>query len=301
MTLLSHGDHVICNANIYGETFCVMTEILSKCGVDVTFVDYQDIEAVRKAVRPETKLIYSEVFSNPTLTLVDLKAVADIAHENGALLMVDNTFTTPIAIRPMDFGADIVINSLTKFLNGHSDAIGGSITASAELCDKIQPVAMLLGTPGDPFSSWLIHRGIHTASLRMPQAMHTAEKLAAALAKNPHVSHVNHPSLPDYPQKALADQMFGKKGYCAMLSFIVPEDIEKIDQFMLALRFPRYAPTLGGLHTTLSHPVTSSHMGVPDETRRKMGITPGLIRVSVGIEDTDDLIADFENALKVFD
>ena len=178
---------------------------------------------------------------------------------------------------------------------------GGSIPASAELCDKIQPVAMLLGTPGDPFSSWLIHRGIHTASLRLPQAMHTAEKLAAALAKNPHVSHVNHPSLPDYPQKALADSMFGKKGYCAMLSFIVPEDLEKIDQFMLALRFPRYAPTLGGLHTTLSHPVTSSHMGVPDETRRKMGITPGMIRVSVGIEDADDLVADFENALKVFD
>lgn len=301
MTLLSRGDHVICNANIYGETFSVMTQILSKCGVEVTFVDYQNTDDIRKAVRPETKLIYSEVLSNPTLTLVDLRTVADIAHENGALLMVDNTFTTPIAIRPMDFGADIVINSLTKFLNGHSDAIGGSITASAELCDKIQPVAMLLGTPGDPFSSWLIHRGIHTASLRLPQAMHTAEKLAAALAKNPHVSHVNHPSLPDYPQKALADRMFGKNGYCAMLSFIVPEDLEKIDQFMLTLHFPRYAPTLGGLHTTLSHPVTSSHMGVPDETRRKMGITPGMIRVSVGIEDADDLVADFENALKVFD
>ena len=160
---------------------------------------------------------------------------------------------------------------------------------------------MLLGTPGDPFSSWLIHRGINTASVRMPQAMHTAEKLAATLATNKHVSRVNHPSLPTYPQKELADRMFGKNGYCAMLSFIVPEDLEKIDQFMLALKFPKYAPTLGGLHTTLSHPVTSSHMGVPDETRRKMGITPGMIRVSVGIEDADDLAADFENALKVFD
>lgn len=160
---------------------------------------------------------------------------------------------------------------------------------------------MLLGTPGDPFSSWLIHRGINTASVRMPQAMHTAEKLAATLAANKHVSRVNHPSLPTYPQKELADRMFGKNGYCAMLSFIVPENLEKIDQFMLALKFPKYAPTLGGLHTTLSHPVTSSHMGVPDETRRKMGITPGMIRVSVGIEDADDLAADFENALKVFD
>ena len=301
ITLLSKGDHVICNSNIYGETFSVMTEILPKFGVEVTFVDYQNTEDIRSAVRKETKLIYSEVFSNPTLTLVDIKAVADIAHENGALLMVDNTFTTPIAIRPIDFGADIVINSLTKFLNGHSDAIGGSITTTADICDKIQPVAMLLGTPGDPFSSWLIHRGIHTASLRLPQAMHTAEKLASTLAMNPHVTHVNHPSLPDYPQKELADRMFGKNGYCAMLSFIVLEDLEKIDRFMMALRFPKYAPTLGGLHTTLSHPVTSSHMGVPDEIRRKMGITPGLIRVSVGIENADDLVADFENALKVFD
>lgn len=301
MTVLDSGDHVICNANIYGETFCVMTQILKKCGVDVTFVDYQNTEDIAKAVQPNTKLIYSEVFSNPTLTLVDLRAVAGIAHQNGALLMVDNTFTSPIAIRPIDFGADIVINSLTKFLNGHSDAIGGSITTTHALCDKIQPVAMLLGTPGDPFSSWLIHRGINTASVRLPQQMHTAERLAQVLSQNKHVSKVNHPSLPTYPQKALADSMFGPHGYCAMLSFIVPEDLEKIDQFMKALKFPRYAPTLGGLHTTLSHPVTSSHMGVPDETRRKMGITPGMIRVSVGIENADDLAADFENALKVFD
>lgn len=301
MALLEPGDHVICNANIYGETFCVMTQILKKCGVEVTFVDYQNTEDIAKAVRPNTKLIYSEVFSNPTLTLVDLRAVSALAHQNGALLMVDNTFTSPIAIRPIDFGADVVINSLTKFLNGHSDAVGGSVTTTHELCGKIQSVSMLLGTPGDPFSSWLIHRGINTASVRIPQQMHTAERLAQVLSQNKHVSKVNHPSLPTYPQKELADSMFGKNGYCAMLSFIVPEDLEKIDQFMLALKFPRYAPTLGGLHTTLSHPVTSSHMGVPDETRRKMGITPGMIRVSVGIEDADDLTADFENALKVFD
>ena len=301
MTLLGRGDHVICNSNIYGETYGVMTQVLSKCGVEVTFVDYQNTENIAAAIRPETKLIYSEVLSNPTLTLVDLRTVTELAHQHGALLMVDNTFTTPISIRPIEFGADIVINSLTKFMNGHSDAIGGSITTTSELCEKIQPMAMLLGTPGDPFSSWLIQRGVNTASLRLPQAMHTAEKLAKVLADHRHVSRVNHPSLPDYPQKELADRMFGKNGSCAMLSFIVPEDLEKIDQFMLALRFPRYAPTLGGLHTTLSHPVTSSHMGVPDETRRKMGITPGMIRVSVGIEDPDDLVADFENALKVFD
>ena len=298
LTVLEPGDHMICNANIYGETFCVMTQILKKCSVEVTLVDYQNTEDVAKAVRPNTKLIYSEVFSNPTLTLVDLRAVAEIAHKNGALLMVDNTFTSPIAIRPIDFGADIVINSLTKFLNGHSDAVGGPVTTTQALCDKIQPVAMLLGTPGDPFSSWLIQRGVKTASLRLPQQMHTAEKLAKMLSEHPRVEKVTHPRLSPSPQKEPADRTIGKTTKSAMLSFIVEEDLEKIDQFMLALKFPRYAPTLGGLHTTLSHPVTSSHMGVPDETRRKMGITPG---VSAGIEDADDLVADFENALKVFD
>ena len=152
MTLLSHGDHVICNSNIYGETYCVMTEILSKCGIEVTFVDYQNTEDIAKAVRPETKLIYSEVLSNPTLTLVDLKAVAEIAHKNGAYLMVDNTFTTPIAIRPIDFGADIVINSLTKFLNGHSvpsPPRGHCVTKSSRWpCYWVPPV-----TPSAPGSS----------------------------------------------------------------------------------------------------------------------------------------------------
>lgn len=299
LAILEPGDHIICNANIYGETFCVMTQILKKCNVEVTLVDYQNTEDIVRALRPNTRLIYSEVFSNPTLTLVDLRAVAEIAHRHGALLMVDNTFTTPIAIRPIEFGADIVVNSLTKFLNGHSDAAGGAVTATQALCDKIHPVAMLLGTPGDPFSSWLIQRGIKTASLRIPQQMHTAEKLAKMLSEHPCVEKVNHPSLPSYPQKQLADRMFGKNGRCAMLSFIVEEAPEKIDRFMRALKFPRYAPTLGGLHTTLSYPVLSSHADVPDETRRKMGITPGMIRVSVGIEDADDLMRDFEQALEV--
>lgn len=299
LAILEPGDHIICNANIYGETFCVMTQILKKCNVEVTLVDYQNTEDIVRALRPNTRLIYSEVFSNPTLTLVDLRAVAEIAHRHGALLMVDNTFTTPIAIRPIEFGADIVVNSLTKFLNGHSDAAGGAVTATQALCDKIHPVAMLLGTPGDPFSSWLIQRGIKTASLRIPQQMHTAEKLAKMLSEHPCVEKVNHPSLPSYPQRQLADRMFGKNGRCAMLSFILEEVPEKIDRFMCALKFPRYAPTLGGLHTTLSYPVLSSHADVPDETRRKMGITPGMIRVSVGIEDADDLMRDFEQALEV--
>ncbi|MBQ2218770.1 MAG: aminotransferase class I/II-fold pyridoxal phosphate-dependent enzyme [Firmicutes bacterium] len=301
ITLLQPGDRVLCNANIYGETFSTLRDILSKMGVETDFVDYLDMDAVRAAIRPETKMIYSEVVSNPTVKIADIPALAELAHKNGAWLMVDNTFTSPFAIRPMDFGADIVINSLTKFLNGHADAMGGSMTTTAELVDKIRPYSMLVGTPGDAFSSWLILRGLRTAELRIPRQIKTAEKLAAFFAADPRISAVNHPSLATGAQKELADKLFGENGSTPMMSFVLPEDIEKVDAFMKALRFTRYAPTLGGLRTTMSHPVTSSHFSMPDEERRKIGITPGMIRLSVGLEDPDDLIADFSNALRVFD
>lgn len=300
VTILQPGDRVLCNANIYGETFSTLREILSKMNVQTDFVDYLDMEAVKDAVRPETKLIYSEVVSNPTVKIADIPALAKLAHDNGALLMVDNTFTSPFAIRPMDFGADIVINSLTKFLNGHADAMGGSMTTTAELVEKIRPISMLIGTPGDAFSSWLILRGLKTAELRIPRQIKTAEKLAKFFAEDPRITAVNHPSLATGRQKELADMLFGENGSTPMMSFVLPEDIEKIDAFMKALRFTRYAPTLGGLRTTMSHPVTSSHFSMPDEQRRKIGITPGMIRLSVGLEDPDDLIADFDQAMKVF-
>ncbi|MDR1193358.1 MAG: aminotransferase class I/II-fold pyridoxal phosphate-dependent enzyme [Peptococcaceae bacterium] len=300
ITLLAPGDHVICNEDIYGETFEVMTKVMSKMSVDVEFMDLANPAAVKKAIRPATKMIYTEVISNPTLTLADLRSLAAIIHETKGVLMVDNTFTTPLAIRPLDFGADLVMNSLTKFLNGHSDAMGGSITARAEIIDKIQPFSMLCGTPGDPFSSWLIYRGLHTVELRVPKQMTTAAKLAEALRADKRVIAVNHPSLPDYPQRQLAAEMFVDQGRSAMLSFTVAEDIERIDRFMANLHFAHYAPTLGGIRTSLSHPVTSSHYNVPDAIRRQRGITPGMIRVSVGIENADDLINDFRRALEIF-
>ncbi|MEL7622597.1 MAG: aminotransferase class I/II-fold pyridoxal phosphate-dependent enzyme [Clostridiales bacterium] len=300
IALLAPGDHVICNADIYGETFETMTKVMGKMSVNVEFMNLNDLAAVQKAIRPETKMIYTEVISNPTLTLADLKALAAMIHAAGGLLMVDNTFTTPLAIRPLGFGADLVMNSLTKFLNGHSDAMGGSITAGGELIDKIKAFSMLCGTPGDPFSSWLIYRGLHTVELRVPKQMATAAKLAAALQASKHVTKVNHPSLPDYPQRQLADAMFIDKGCSAMLSFTVAEDMEKIDRFMKELHFAHYAPTLGGIRTSLSHPVTSSHYNVPDDIRRQRGITPGMIRVSVGVENADDLIKDFMQALEIF-
>lgn len=300
LTVLQAGDHILCNSNLYGETFDVMTKLLGKLHIEAQFVNFEDLKLVDESIRPNTKMVYTEVLSNPTLSLCDIGSIAEIAHRHGALLMVDNTFTTPMSIRPLDHGADIVMNSLTKFLNGHSDAIGGSITAGAELVEQVRQMAMLCGTPGPPFDAWLIQRGLHTLPLRVPRQMETAARLAEALQQNPVVTKVFFPGLPDYPQRALADKLFTDGHYVAMLSFIVPEKLDKIDAFFERLRLVNYAPTLGGIRTTMQHPVTSSHPHMPDDLRRKMGITPGMFRVSVGIEEAEDLIADFTQALEVF-
>lgn len=301
LTLVQPGDHIICNRYIYGETFNVMDEVLGKVGVKVSFVSFEDLNEVYQAVNPKTRLIYTEVVSNPTIRIADIEGIARIAHEAGALLMVDNTFTTPFSVRPLELGADIVINSLTKFLNGHSDAIAGSVTCrDTALIDRIHHFAMLCGTPGDPFSSWLIYRGIHTAALRIPRQIETAARLARALEKHPSVLGVNHPCLESHPQRELSCRMNSGGLGCPIFSIYLPEDKEKINRFMRQLQFANYAPTLGGLKTTLSHPVTSSHYNVPDDARRAMGITPGMIRISVGTENAEDLIRDFEQALGVF-
>lgn len=302
-SLLRPGDHMLCNENIYGETMDAITSLLKNYGVETDFVAFDDLDAVKLAVRENTKMLYTEVASNPTDRLCDIVALADIAHEAGAWLMVDNTFTTPICIKPLALGADIVINSLTKFLNGHSDALAGSITVKdMELYDRIHTVRMLTGTSGSPYTSWLVYRGIHTADIRVRRQCENAARLAAALEKNPHVSCVNHPSVASHPQYELGKKLFEGPGLMTgMLSFEMPHDKKKISEFMDKLHIPHYAPTLGGIRTTLSYPLLSSHMHVPEEELSKMHINEGLMRVSVGIEDAGDLIADFENALKVFD
>lgn len=299
--LAGAGDHILCNQAIYGETHEIMTELLPRFQVETELVPFRDLSEVAAHIRPNTRIIYTEVASNPCLELSDLPELAKLAHANGAYLVVDNTFTSPVNIRPLAWGADISINSLTKFLNGHSDALGGSVTGSAELIAKITTVGKLSGVPITPYDSWLIFRGLQTAPLRIEKQTENAGKLAAALEKDPHVKRVDHPSLESCPQRELAQKLFGDKGGTAMLSFVVPEDEEKIDAFLERLTLSKYAMTLGGLRTTLSHPCTSSHHAVPDAERRALGITPGLFRVSVGLETAEDLIADFTQALRVFD
>lgn len=299
LSLADAGDHILANSNLYGETLEIL-DVIKRYGIESTCVDFTDVNAVRKAVQANTKIIYTEVISNPTMAVVDVEAVARIAHDCGAKLVVDNTFTTSTVIKPIDFGADVTINSLTKFMNGHSDIVGGSATASKDIVDKACKLQALLGCTLDPFSSYLCERSLRTLDLRMERQLKNAEALAKALDGHPRVLKVNHPSLPTHPQHDIAKRLFAK-GYGAMLSFEMPEDREKINAFMRRLHIAKYAMTLGGYATTLSYPILSSHASVPRDIRLKMGITDGLMRVSVGLEDAQDLIADFTQALSVFD
>ncbi|MGI5838281.1 MAG: trans-sulfuration enzyme family protein [bacterium] len=299
LSLLRKGDHILANSTLYGESIDLFDQVFSRYGIEASYADFTASDAVAAAIKPNTKVLYTETVSNPMITLVDLEALAEIARRHDALLVVDNTFTTSYVIRPLEKGAAVTVNSLTKFANGHSDVIAGSITASEAIIKKAYSLQVLLGTTVDPFSAWLCLRGMRTQDLRVQKQMDNATKLAAALAANPHVIRVNHPSLATHPQHQLAKRTF-ENGYGAMLSFAMPDDREKINAFMRRLEITRYAMTLGGMRTTLSHPVTSSHHGVPEEIRRKMGITYGLMRVSVGLENPDDLIADFYQALAVF-
>lgn len=302
LTVAKAGDHIIYSNCCYGETLDVMKDLFSKFGVETTPVNIENIEEVKAAVKDNTTVIYTEVVANPLMKVADVSALADIIHERGGLLIIDNTFTTPYAYCPLEHGADIVINSLTKFLNGHSDAIAGAVTSSKEIIDKINPVSMYCGTPSDPTSAWLVYRSLRTGSLRIPKQMENAAKLAKALEADPHVEAVYHPCIENFSGHETAKKLFEcDEKMCAMLSFVIPEDYDKRNEFTKRLRFAHYAPTLGGVRTTYQQPVYSSHAHVPDDIRREMGITPGLVRVSVGIENADDIIADFKEALKAFD
>ena len=302
-SLLKSGDHVICNKYIYGETFDVWGKMFDRFGVEHDFVDMDDIENVKKAIKPNTKLIYSEVCANPTMNVIDIPEMAKLAHEHGALLMMDNTFTTPISIRPLELGADIVISSMTKFLNGHSDAILGCMTASHDIIETVRPMRMLFGTPADPFPCWMMIRALETVFMRVEKQMKNAYELAQFFESDPHVVKVNHPALDSFKNREIAKKLWSNnEKVSGMMSIVLcTEDEEKIDAFMAKLQYVHYATTLGGLRTTLNHPVTSSHSHMPDADRRAIGITPGMFRVSVGTEDIDDLINDFKQAFAALD
>ena len=295
VTMLKTGDHVICGENVYGGTARLFNQIVVNYGIEFTYVDTSDAEAVRRAIRPQTKLVHIETPTNPIMTLTDIRAVADICRERGVELSVDNTFMSPYFQRPIELGADIVMHSTTKFLNGHSDGLGGVLVGTKpEHKETFAFVQKCTGGILSPFECWLILRGVKTLAVRMKQHDESGRKVAVFLAQHKKVKKVFYPGLSDHPQHALAKKQM--TGFGSMISFETGS-LEKANTLLKSVRVCTLGESLGGVETLISHPATMTHAAVGAEERARLGITDGLVRLSVGIEDVDDLVADLDQAL----
>lgn len=302
MTLLRAGDRVVAARQVYGDTRDLLVRDLPTWGFDVAQVDATDLDAWRDAVAAgPTRLAYVETLANPQLDLADLPAIAAVAHEAGALLVVDNTFATPYNVQPLGLGADVVVHSATKFLNGHSDAIAGVVAGSADLVREVQRRVITLGTCLDPHAAYLVWRGMQTFELRMARANETARALARTLADRADVAGVRHPSLPGYERAAVAERVLRRDGDVlrsgGMVSFTVKGGDERALRVMRRLEVGCEATSLGGVETLVSTPFNSSHFSLTPDERRAARIDDGMIRVSCGVEPADVLIADFLHAL----
>lgn len=296
LTYLSSRSHLISTAAVYGPTRTVLEKEISRFGVTADFVDTSSLANVKSCLKPETKMLFIETPANPTLILTDIQAASRFCREHGLVLVVDNTFSSPILQRPLDLGADIVIHSLTKFLNGHSDVVGGMIVTRDETnYQRLRKVLTLLGGTMDPHQAWLILRGVKTLALRIEKSQNNALQLARFLASHPKVSWVNYPGLESHPQHTLAKKQMD--GFGSMLCFGLRDGLEAGRRLINAVQLCTRAVSLGGVETLIEHPASMTHAGVPEEERKKAGITDDLVRLSVGCEAVEDLIADLDQAL----
>lgn len=294
-SFLKSGDHVVVTDNTYGGTFRLFERVLRRYDLRFTYVDTGDLDATARAFTPHTRMLFVETPTNPVLGLTDLARAAALAHDRGAKLVVDNTFASPAVQRPIEFGADFVLHSTTKYLNGHSDSIGGVVVAVDEAdLEWLKFYQNAAGAILSPFDSWLVLRGTKTLAVRMTQ--HNANGLALAeyLAGHPKVQKVFYPGLPAHPQHALAQRQM--RGFGGMLSFDVGS-LEAARRLLNRVKLIALAESLGGVESLISHPATMTHASVPVERRAAVGITDGLVRISAGIEDIDDLRADLAQAL----
>lgn len=297
LSLLKGGDHVVAQRDIYGGANKFLTQWLPKLGIETTLVDTTSYDQHERAVRPNTRLLYLESPTNPTLRVVDLKKAAAIAKQHKLLTMVDSTFATPINQRPLEHGIDLVMHSGTKYFGGHSDLICGIVAGRQDLIDQIHETRTTLGGCMDPHAAWLLLRGIKTLAVRVQRQNENAFKIAQFLASHPKVRSVHYPFLEGHPQRALAiSQMNGGGG---VLSFEVEGTGNETRRVVESLRLFTLAPSLGGTDSLVTIPVLTSHAMISAEDRRKMGVTDQLVRLSVGIENADDLIADLERGLSV--
>jgi len=296
MALLSAGDHVVSTASVYGPSRGLMEKHMSRFGVESTYVNTSVIEDLRRAMRPNTKMVYVESPSNPVIEVTDLVEAAEIAHDHGALLVVDNTFASPYLQKPLDLGADVSLHSVTKFINGHADVVGGIVAAKTpELHQRIRSMMITMGCNMDPHQAYLVHRGIKTLALRIDRAQSNAQEIARWLEDHPKVEHVTYIGLPSHPQHALAKKQMTGPG--AMIGFELKGGYEAGRTLMDHVKLATLAVSLGGVETLISHPASMTHASVPRESRIAAGITDGLVRLAVGIEDVEDLVADLEQAL----
>ncbi|MBF8292103.1 MAG: cystathionine beta-lyase [Steroidobacteraceae bacterium] len=298
MDLLESGSHVLAMDDLYGGTFRLFERVRRRsAALDFTFADMTDPKAALAAIRPGTRMIWIESPTNPMLRLVDIAALAEVARKRGILTVVDNTFASPWIQRPLELGADIVMHSATKYLNGHSDMVGGVVVVADEgLAERIGFLQNAVGAVAGPFDSFLALRGLKTLPLRMRQSSESALVIAGWLERHGQVERVLYPGLPSHPQHALALRQM-KNGYSGIVTFFLKGGLPEARRFLERLELFTLAESLGGVESLVDHPAIMTHASVPPEARARLGITDSLVRLSVGIEDTDDLIADLEQAL----
>jgi methionine-gamma-lyase len=297
MTLLAQGAHIVGTASVYGPSRGLIEKHFTRFGVEGTFLDTSNLDLVRCAIKPNTRLVYLETPSNPAMIVTDIRAVADIAHARGCLVAVDNTFASPYLQRPLELGADIVLHSVTKFINGHADVVGGILVAKTEqLYKSLRPLMIALGCNMDPHQAYLVLRGLKTLGIRVERAQANALKIARWIDAHPKVAWVSYIGLESHPQHELARQQMGGPG--SMISFELKGGLDAGRVLMDNVRLATLAVSLGGVETLVEHPASMTHAGMSREDRLEAGISDGLVRYSVGIEDADDLIADLKQALE---
>jgi cystathionine beta-lyase/cystathionine gamma-synthase len=295
MTLLKAGDHVIVSDNTYGGTFRLFDKVLRNFGLEFSYVDAREPSNVEEAARAETRMVFIETPTNPVMSLVDIRAVSEITRRRGIRLVVDNTFMSPYFQRPLELGADIVVHSTTKYLNGHSDGVGGAVILNDE--EDIARMAFIQNAAGailSPMDSWLVMRGTKTLAVRMRQHDENGRIVAQFLAEHPKIQKIYYPGLKSHPQHELAARQMS--GFGGMISFETGS-LENAKRVLESVRICTLGESLGGVETLISHPATMTHASVPETERNRLGITDGLVRVSVGIEDVEDIIADLDQAL----
>ncbi len=297
LSLLQPNDHVVATRDLYGGTYRLFERVWARYGIEFSYADGDDIDALRRAFRPNTKLLWVETPSNPMLSIVDLRAVCELAHAHGALVVVDNTFATPYLQQPFEFGADIVVHSTTKYLGGHSDVVGGALCLrDRALYEQLKFYQNAAGAVPGPLDCFLVLRGIKTLALRMERHCENARRIAEYLAQHPEVKQVRYPGLPTHPGHELACQQM--RDFGGIVTMELHGGVERAMRFLSSTRLFTLAESLGGVESLMCHPATMTHASVPPEARARIGITDALIRLSVGVEDVEDLLEDLEQAIK---